>query len=88
MRKAKCADPHPIFVFNVHSHKRLEYFEVTEIMPGLLGNELRPVSAVWAYLGRVHQSEVGRIEIGPNEEFFTDMIDLVNNALPARLNDF
>ena len=33
MRKAKCADPHPIVVFNVHSHERLEYFEVTEIMP-------------------------------------------------------
>ena len=43
IRKTMCTDPHPAFVFNVHSYECLKGFEVAEIMSHLLGNDLGPV---------------------------------------------
>ena len=88
IRKTKCADPHPIFVFDVHSHKCLKCFEVAEIMSRFLGNEFRPVCAMLGDTsGALISRKSGASEISPNEERVTDVIDLVNNASPARLND-
>ena len=53
----------------------------------LLGHDLAPVGGGWRRLARAHQPEVGCVEIGADEEFVADMVGLIDEAAPARLDD-
>ena len=61
---------------------------MAEKMRRFLGDQFSPaLRHVGGYLGRAHQPEVGRAEIGANEERATCVIDVVNDASPTRLNE-
>src|SRR6516164_3741873 len=88
VREAEYADCRPSFVFHVHSHECLKRFEMTEMMPRLFWNDLSPIRRRRRRLRCAHQSEVWRIKISANKELVADVIDIVDHASPARLNDF
>src|SRR6516225_11939696 len=87
VREIKYADCRPSFVVHVHSHECLKRFEMTEMTARLLWNDLPPMRRRGCRLWRAHQSEVWRIKISANKELVTDVIDIVDHASPARLND-
>ena len=84
----KCADLCPNFVFDLHSDKSLECLEMAKIMSRLLRNDFLPIHCIWIYLRRDHQPKVGCVQVSPDEELVAGMIDLVNDAASARLNNF
>src|SRR6516164_6619077 len=68
LREAEYTDRRPTFVFHVRGHKRIKYFEMTEIMPRLLGNDFRPIRYCGRRLRCAHQAEVRRFKISADEE--------------------
>src|SRR6516225_6222804 len=88
MDEIKCADLCPNFVFDLHSDKSLECLEMAKITSRGLRNDFLPIRCLWIYLMREHQSEVGRVEVSPDEELVAGVIDLVHDAASARFNNF
>src|SRR6516164_8975334 len=60
---------------------------MAEMMTDLLGNDFPPIRRRGRRLRSAHQPEVGRVEIGADEELAADVIDIVNDAVLPRLND-
>ena len=87
IRQAVGAHRRPAFVLEVGGNKGLECLEMSEMLSHLLGHDLAPVGGGRRRLARAHQPEVGRVEIGADEEFVADMVGLVDEAAPARLDD-
>jgi hypothetical protein len=81
------ADCRPSFVFHVYSHECLKRFEMTEMMPWLLWNDLPPMRRRRRCLRCAHQPEVRRVKISADEELVAYVIDFIDHASPARLND-
>src|SRR6516165_1998573 len=88
VQEVEYVDGSPTSVFHVHSHECLKRFEMTEMMTRLFWNDLSPIRRRRRRLRCAHQSEVRRIKISANKELVADVIDIVDHASPARLNDF
>jgi len=65
----------------------LESFEMTEMTPQLFWNDLSPMQRHGRRLRCTHQTEVWRIKVSADEELVADVIDIIDHATPARLND-
>jgi len=87
LRDGEYADCRPSFVFHVYGHEFLKRFEMTEMMPWLLWNNLPPMRRRRRCLRCAHQPEIRRVKVSADEERITDVIDLIDQASPARLND-
>ena len=60
---------------------------MAKMMPRLFRDQLAPVCRVRRCLWRGHQAEIGRSEVGADEECLADVIDLIAHAEPARLHN-
>src|SRR5690349_4352097 len=86
VRKIEYLDGSPTLVFHLHGHERLEYFEMTEKTSWLLGNDFAPMRYAGRCLCCAHQPEVRRVKITADEEPVGHMVDLIEDAVPPRLN--
>src|SRR6516162_8074577 len=81
------ADCRSSFVFHVHGYECLKRFEMTELTPWLLWNDLPPIQCRRRRLRGAHHPKIRSVKISANKELVTDVIDLIDHALSARLYD-
>src|SRR5262249_4201242 len=86
-RETEYANRRPALVLQVYGQECLEYFDMCEMVTCILRNDFAPMRSRGRCLWSTHEPEVRRVEIGADEKLVADMIDIVDDAWPSRLDD-